>query len=672
MALPWETTGNDEWRRWADAIAGVESGGRRDPYSARGPLITNPRNRYYNQRALGRYQVMPGNLGQWLSEAGMADMTPDAFLADANAQDQLFRHRFGGYVNRYGNLDDAASMWFTGQPYSRGRSSTDTQPGSHRGISGEQYVARFNEGLGTPFGVPRIPPGPRVAGWLRTVGGQPDSDLGIPDWAELAARNPDVMTLTRPDEVSNFRPRSIDTQREPPTPFGPPVIPPGPNAQTPPANQPNYFDRLMGNPAFLAGLSILGTAPGGNWGPNAAQAMQAAVRGRREQEEYERTRRHRTTMERVWAEAFPNGRPNAQHPLLQGVTPDVAAAVYAMGPDAGIAALGRLAMTRNVRAPFQTVKLGDGTEVSVRWDAARNDYVLPDGQTLTAAMGGTVSPPPPSGAIPPPAVPPPTTGGGDRMIFPGLTVSGPPPTTQPPPAVPPPLPGPGPGQVTPPPPVPPPSPFGFGNIGPSRRVAGILGGLERLAQVPVEFGTDATERAIGPWAGADVGATNQGFWSQAANFLPSLIARIPGEIDAASRGGAPGSEVRNRIAGDMQALAASIKPLIRRPGEGTWTDADQRKLESIIGNLASARTVPEYMRQLEAVRQRIIANFGLAIPELRPQPRSANPPPLPGRERTWGQMWRGTTPEMEEAEAEQRRLNTLLLERASRRTNWLE
>jgi hypothetical protein len=196
-------------------------------------------------------------------------------------------------------------------------------------------------------------------------------------------------------------------------------------------------------------------------------------------------------MERVWAEAFPNGRPNAQHPLLQGVTPDVAAAIYAMGPDAGISALGRLAMTRNVRAPFQIVKLGDGTEVSVRWDAARGDYVLPDGTTLTAAMGGTQppatgvvppalqpgnqTPPPPTGppsfdlTTPPPGffqppafLPPgqPTGQGGmQENIFPGQTVVQPP-QANPPPAVPPA--GVVPPPTAPPPPTVPPTPFGFG------------------------------------------------------------------------------------------------------------------------------------------------------------------------------------------------------------------
>ncbi len=75
-------------------------------------------------------------------------------------------------------------------------------------------------------------------------------------------------------------------------------------------------------------------------------------------------------------------------------------------------------------------------------------------------------------------------------------------------------------------------------------------------------------------------------------------------------------EVRRRISGDVEALAAAIKPLIRKPGEGAWTDTDQERLVSVVGDLTLSRNTAEYQRALSGVRKRINANFGLNIPVL--------------------------------------------------------
>jgi len=75
-------------------------------------------------------------------------------------------------------------------------------------------------------------------------------------------------------------------------------------------------------------------------------------------------------------------------------------------------------------------------------------------------------------------------------------------------------------------------------------------------------------------------------------------------------------EVRRRISGDVEALAAAIKPLIRKPGEGAWTDKDQERLVSVVGDLTLSRNTAEYQRALSGVRKRINTNFGLNIPVL--------------------------------------------------------
>jgi len=134
------------------------------------------------------------------------------------------------------------------------------------------------------------------------------------------------------------------------------------------------------------------------------------------------------------------------------------------------------------------------------------------------------------------------------------------------------------------------------------KLSGIAGGLNDLAAIPGQFNKDTFERAVGPLQGGD-------------SYFFSPLARAWGSI---TNGGADRSttEVRNMIAGSTEALAASIKPLIRKPGEGTWTDQDQARLVSIVGNLATASNKEEYDRALEGVRRRLMANFGINLPPI--------------------------------------------------------
>src|SRR5262245_37641583 len=122
--FPWDDN-------WAASIRNIESGSRAGNYGLRGPVV--PSGRYRGQRALGAYQVMPGNLGPWLSEAGMPLMNEQEFLGSPQAQDQLFRHRFSRDAARH-SPEDAASIWFTGRPVAQGRNATDSW------TTGQQYV----------------------------------------------------------------------------------------------------------------------------------------------------------------------------------------------------------------------------------------------------------------------------------------------------------------------------------------------------------------------------------------------------------------------------------------------------------------------------------------------------------------------------------------------------
>ncbi len=144
---------------------------------------------------------------------------------------------------------------------------------------------------------------------------------------------------------------------------------------------------------------------------------------------------------------------------------------------------------------------------------------------------------------------------------------------------------------------------------PEESTAGkISGGLNRLATVPTDVGTQSFEYATGPLQGTEDSA-----W-----FNPGPpLARAWGSIANAAFGNSTATtSVRNRIAGDVEALAAVIKPLIRKPGEGPWTDSDQRRLVSVVGSLAESNNVEDYRRNLENVRQRIMSNFGIQLPPI--------------------------------------------------------
>lgn len=118
-----------------DAIAKIESSGSGD-YSAVGPQTQG------GDQAYGRYQVMGSNIPSWTQQALGKSMTPQQFLQDPSAQDTVFNHQWGQNLSKYGNANDAASVWFTGRPLSQGANSSDVN-----GVTGSKYVDNFNRAL---------------------------------------------------------------------------------------------------------------------------------------------------------------------------------------------------------------------------------------------------------------------------------------------------------------------------------------------------------------------------------------------------------------------------------------------------------------------------------------------------------------------------------------------
>jgi hypothetical protein len=130
---------------YAAAIRGNESDGS-GGYAAMGPETDS------GDRAYGAYQVMGSNIGSWTEAALGRAMSPDEFLADPQAQDAVFQHRFGGYLSQYGNPQDAASVWFSGRPMARAGNASDGY------MTVPAYVAKFERGVAAARGSGREAP----------------------------------------------------------------------------------------------------------------------------------------------------------------------------------------------------------------------------------------------------------------------------------------------------------------------------------------------------------------------------------------------------------------------------------------------------------------------------------------------------------------------------------
>jgi hypothetical protein len=110
-------------------IAKVETGGEKHPYHALGRTTAS------GDRAYGKYQVMGANIPAWTQEVLGRKMTPREFLDDPDAQEAVARAKLGGYLAKYGDAPDAASMWFTGKPLAEGANRRDIN-----NMSGARYA----------------------------------------------------------------------------------------------------------------------------------------------------------------------------------------------------------------------------------------------------------------------------------------------------------------------------------------------------------------------------------------------------------------------------------------------------------------------------------------------------------------------------------------------------
>jgi len=99
-----------------ESIGKYESGGN---YKAIGKTTAN------GDRAYGKYQVMGNNIPSWTKAALGYSMTPQQFLNSPEAQDAVANHYMGMNLNRYGTIEDVASVWFSGRPANKAGNAKD-------------------------------------------------------------------------------------------------------------------------------------------------------------------------------------------------------------------------------------------------------------------------------------------------------------------------------------------------------------------------------------------------------------------------------------------------------------------------------------------------------------------------------------------------------------------
>lgn len=108
-------------------------------YTALGKIMET--GMYKGDRAYGKYQVMGKNIPSWTQAALGRTLTPQQFLASPEAQEKVFEYQSELNYAKYGNWDDVASVWFSGQPAS-GNKRSDGQ------TSTPDYIKKMRKFMG--------------------------------------------------------------------------------------------------------------------------------------------------------------------------------------------------------------------------------------------------------------------------------------------------------------------------------------------------------------------------------------------------------------------------------------------------------------------------------------------------------------------------------------------
>jgi len=159
---------------YSKAIAGIESGGA---YDKLGPQTKT------GDRAYGKYQVMGANVPEWTTQVLGKPMTPEQFVANPDAQEAVFKAKFGDYVQKFGP-EGAAKAWFAGE---KGMNNPNARDVLGTTVAG--YGQKFTQALGAapqvaaaltaPTGDAALPPGATPAQGMLPTAAQAGAPAGI-------------------------------------------------------------------------------------------------------------------------------------------------------------------------------------------------------------------------------------------------------------------------------------------------------------------------------------------------------------------------------------------------------------------------------------------------------------------------------------------------------------
>lgn len=124
------------------ALADVESRGS-GGYSAVGDEVT--KGMYKGERALGKYQVMPSNVASWTKKHFGKKLTPEEFLNSPDAQEAVVQGELMSNFQKYGTIEDAISVWFTGRPLKRASAAGASDQNIGVGEYLSKWTSSFNK-----------------------------------------------------------------------------------------------------------------------------------------------------------------------------------------------------------------------------------------------------------------------------------------------------------------------------------------------------------------------------------------------------------------------------------------------------------------------------------------------------------------------------------------------
>ena len=124
--------------RAVEALKFLESGGKKNPYKTKGKKVT--KGKYKGEQAIGAYGVMESNVPLFTEKYFGKRLTVEEFINNTKAQDEVAKEFILQNYQKYGNLEDAISTWFTGDPLDQAM-DRGADDGS---IDIKEYMIRFN------------------------------------------------------------------------------------------------------------------------------------------------------------------------------------------------------------------------------------------------------------------------------------------------------------------------------------------------------------------------------------------------------------------------------------------------------------------------------------------------------------------------------------------------